>query len=150
MGKNILGLIKMTIYALSSGPGISGIAVIRVSGKDTEPGGVSKRAAPKRGWGRWRADVVAGYAAAGLGEPAQIRARRIDDGLLLGQRVQLVPLVGEVLLLVVELPLALRLLGRPAAAVQQATARGAPHRITAYSMVSGSGMPPVVGAGAAR
>ena len=25
----------MTIYALSSGPGISGIAVIRVSGKDT-------------------------------------------------------------------------------------------------------------------
>ena len=24
MGKNILGLIKMTIYALSSGPGISG------------------------------------------------------------------------------------------------------------------------------
>ena len=26
----------MTIYALSSGPGISGIAVIRVSGKKTE------------------------------------------------------------------------------------------------------------------
>ena len=26
----------MTIYALSSGPGISGVAVIRVSGKDTE------------------------------------------------------------------------------------------------------------------
>ena len=26
----------MTIYALSSGPGISGIAVIRVSGKNTE------------------------------------------------------------------------------------------------------------------
>ena len=25
----------MTIYALSSGPGISGVAVIRVSGKDT-------------------------------------------------------------------------------------------------------------------
>ena len=25
----------MTIYALSTGPGISGIAVIRVSGKDT-------------------------------------------------------------------------------------------------------------------
>ncbi len=25
----------MTIYALSSGPGISGIAVVRVSGKDT-------------------------------------------------------------------------------------------------------------------
>ena len=25
----------MTIYALSSGPGISGIAVIRISGKDT-------------------------------------------------------------------------------------------------------------------
>ena len=25
----------MTIYALSSGPGISGIAVIRLSGKDT-------------------------------------------------------------------------------------------------------------------
>ena len=26
----------MTIYALSSGPGISGIAVIRVSGNDTD------------------------------------------------------------------------------------------------------------------
>ena len=26
----------MTIYALSSGPGISGIAVIRVSGQDTK------------------------------------------------------------------------------------------------------------------
>ena len=25
----------MTIYALSSGPGISGVAVVRVSGKDT-------------------------------------------------------------------------------------------------------------------
>ena len=25
----------MTIYALSSGPGISGIAVIRISGKET-------------------------------------------------------------------------------------------------------------------
>ena len=25
----------MTIYALSSGPGISGVAVIRISGKDT-------------------------------------------------------------------------------------------------------------------
>ena len=25
----------MTIYALSSGPGVSGVAVIRVSGKDT-------------------------------------------------------------------------------------------------------------------
>ena len=25
----------MTIYALSSGPGISGIAVVRISGKDT-------------------------------------------------------------------------------------------------------------------
>ena len=35
MGKNILGLNEMTIYALSSGPGISGVAVIRVSGKDT-------------------------------------------------------------------------------------------------------------------
>ena len=34
--KNTLGLIKMTIYALSSGPGISGIAVIRVSGKSTK------------------------------------------------------------------------------------------------------------------
>jgi len=34
--KNTLGLIKMTIYALSSGPGISGIAVIRVSGKRTK------------------------------------------------------------------------------------------------------------------
>ena len=35
MEKNTPGLIKMTIYALSSGPGISGIAVIRVSGKNT-------------------------------------------------------------------------------------------------------------------
>jgi len=35
MVKNIPGLNKMTIYALSSGPGISGVAVIRVSGKDT-------------------------------------------------------------------------------------------------------------------
>jgi len=35
MVKNILGLNEMTIYALSSGPGISGVAVIRVSGKDT-------------------------------------------------------------------------------------------------------------------
>ena len=35
MAKNILGLNEMTIYALSSGPGISGVAVIRVSGKDT-------------------------------------------------------------------------------------------------------------------
>ena len=36
MGENIRGLIeRMTIYALSSGPGISGIAVIRVSGKGT-------------------------------------------------------------------------------------------------------------------
>ena len=26
----------MTIYALSSGPGISGIAIIRISGKDTK------------------------------------------------------------------------------------------------------------------
>ena len=26
----------MTIYALSSGPGVSGVAVIRVSGKSTE------------------------------------------------------------------------------------------------------------------
>ena len=26
----------MTIYALSTGPGISGVAVIRVSGKETE------------------------------------------------------------------------------------------------------------------
>ena len=26
----------MTIYALSTGPGISGIAIIRVSGKETE------------------------------------------------------------------------------------------------------------------
>ena len=25
----------MTIYALSSGPGVSGIAVVRISGKDT-------------------------------------------------------------------------------------------------------------------
>ena len=25
----------MTIYALSSGPGISGVAIIRISGKDT-------------------------------------------------------------------------------------------------------------------
>ena len=25
----------MTIYALSSGPGVSGVAIIRVSGKDT-------------------------------------------------------------------------------------------------------------------
>jgi len=32
---NILGLNKMTIYALSTGSGISGIAVIRVSGKNT-------------------------------------------------------------------------------------------------------------------
>ena len=32
---NIIGLFKMTIYALSTGPGISGIAVIRVSGKNT-------------------------------------------------------------------------------------------------------------------
>jgi len=32
---NTPGLIKMTIYALSSGPGISGVAVIRVSGKNT-------------------------------------------------------------------------------------------------------------------
>ena len=29
------GNIFMTIYALSSGPGISGIAVVRISGKDT-------------------------------------------------------------------------------------------------------------------
>ena len=36
MAKNILGLIeRMTIYALSTGPGISGIAVIRVSGRNT-------------------------------------------------------------------------------------------------------------------
>ena len=35
MVKNIHGLNEMTIYALSSGPGISGVAVIRVSGKDT-------------------------------------------------------------------------------------------------------------------
>ena len=36
MGENIRGLIeRMTIYALSSGSGISGIAVIRVSGKGT-------------------------------------------------------------------------------------------------------------------
>jgi len=35
MGTNILGINKMTIYALSSGPGISGVAVIRVSGKNT-------------------------------------------------------------------------------------------------------------------
>jgi len=37
MAANILGLskVKMTIYALSSGPGTSGIAVIRVSGKQT-------------------------------------------------------------------------------------------------------------------
>ena len=35
MVKNILGLNEMTIYALSSGHGISGVAVIRVSGKDT-------------------------------------------------------------------------------------------------------------------
>jgi tRNA modification GTPase len=35
MEKNTLGLINMTIYALSSGSGISGIAVIRVSGKMT-------------------------------------------------------------------------------------------------------------------
>ena len=35
MVKNIPGLNEMTIYALSSGPGISGVAVIRVSGKDT-------------------------------------------------------------------------------------------------------------------
>ena len=36
MERNILGTIeRMTIYALSSGPGISGIAVIRVSGKNT-------------------------------------------------------------------------------------------------------------------
>ena len=33
--KIIPGLIKMTIYALSSGPGISGVAVIRVSGEKT-------------------------------------------------------------------------------------------------------------------
>ena len=36
MVKNIIGLIeRMTIYALSSGPGISGIGVIRVSGDST-------------------------------------------------------------------------------------------------------------------
>tara|TARA_Y100000590_G_scaffold425713_1_gene533999 strand:- start:356 stop:1720 length:1365 start_codon:yes stop_codon:yes gene_type:complete len=32
--RNTVGLTKMTIYALSSGPGTSGIAVIRVSGKN--------------------------------------------------------------------------------------------------------------------
>ena len=35
MEKNIRGLSNMTIYALSSGSGIAGIAVIRVSGKNT-------------------------------------------------------------------------------------------------------------------
>ena len=35
MVKSILGIIKMTIYALSTGSGISGIAVIRVSGENT-------------------------------------------------------------------------------------------------------------------
>ena len=36
MVKNIIGLIeRMTIYALSSGPGLSGIGVIRVSGDST-------------------------------------------------------------------------------------------------------------------
>ena len=35
MGKSILGINNMTIYALSSGSGISGVAVIRVSGKYT-------------------------------------------------------------------------------------------------------------------
>ncbi len=35
MEKNTLGLIRMTIYALSTGSGVSGIAVIRVSGKNT-------------------------------------------------------------------------------------------------------------------
>ena len=35
MEKNTLGLTSMTIYALSTGSGISGIAVIRVSGKNT-------------------------------------------------------------------------------------------------------------------
>ena len=35
MVRNIIGITKMTIYALSSGPGISGVAVIRVSGKNT-------------------------------------------------------------------------------------------------------------------
>ena len=34
MEKSILGLNNMTIFALSSGSGISGVAVIRVSGKN--------------------------------------------------------------------------------------------------------------------
>ena len=39
----------MTIYALSSGPGISGIAVIRVSGAETEKvsSSLTNRALPK-------------------------------------------------------------------------------------------------------
>ena len=35
MQTNTTGLIRMTIYALSSGPGIAGVAVIRVSGQNT-------------------------------------------------------------------------------------------------------------------